>query len=295
MEVVSAAFDRLADHRLPADLLPLPLPVPGADAAGGWVESWAGLRALLWDRALPIAAVDAIWARLIGHARGHGGDATLVCAGSAVPMLAGMASLFAAPGSRDRHDVEADVLAGFLAHLGRVELEGPGLWHRLRWAAYRAADRAARHQPVLPLPDLDRDLDWLGAARPVAGARPGHPEAVLAEAVAAGVLSPEAAELIAESRWERRTLTSLARARGQSPYRLRKLRRRAEHALLPWLTDRARDLGDTHTVEAQAIIALPDNPAPPTPHSPRQREPHAPTAARPRTGFDGYEEVRACA
>ncbi len=253
LAVVSSAFDRIAAHGLPADPRPVPSP------AGSPVESWDELRELLWDPALPIAQVDAIWVWLIERAREHGGDATLVCASLAVPMLSAMARLFAAPSSRYRHDIESEVLTGFLTHLGCVELDRPVLWHRLRWAVYRAAIRAAQQQDTEtePVADLALALDLLGDRARVILAQPGHPETVLAEAVAAGVITAAAAELIVVSRWERRSLTSLAEQRGHSHWKLHKQRRRAEARLLAWLAEHALDAGPTSTTENHALNAPP--------------------------------------
>ncbi|WP_433195746.1 hypothetical protein ACQP1G_42270 [Nocardia sp. CA-107356] len=285
--VVSAAFDRIAGQPLPAD----PRPVPGP---GNRVESWEGVRALLRDPGVGIAAVDAIWVWLIERSRTHGGDATLVCASLAEPMLAGMAGVFAAPGSPHRDDFESEVLTGFLTHLGCVELDSPGVWHRLRWAAYRAAIRAAnQQQSQVVVADLARDLSPTGEKRLLMMTGPGHPETVLAEAVAEGVISAEAAELIAVSRWERRMMTSLATERGQSLWKLFKLRRRDEARLVAWLADRAHDLGDTSIVEAHAVNTLARVEA--TGGSPERVRQRRKPPLRPSRSGTGDGEVRACA
>ncbi|MGO4646257.1 hypothetical protein AB4305_14985 [Nocardia sp. 2YAB30] len=289
LEVVFSTFGPIAGQPVPVD----PRPAPGL--SDGEVESWDGLRERLWDRGVPIAVVDAIWVWLIERSRAHGHDATLVCAALAVPMLAGMAGLFAAPGSDHRDDFESEVLTGFLTHLGCVELDRPGVWHRLRWAAYRAAITAVRRQlPVVAsVADLDRDLGPMDHKRLLMVTGPGHPETVLAEAVAAAVITTEAAELIAVSRWEYRTLTSLAAERGQSLWKLRKQRRRAESRLVTWLTERALDTGRTTIVEAHAMNAL--SLAEGTgPSQTRVRQPgqHSPAPAHSTTG---HEQVRACA
>lgn len=287
--VVSAAFDRVAGQPLPVD----PRPAPGLP--DGEVESWDGLRERLWDRGVPIEVVDAIWVWLIERSRAHGQEATLVCAALAVPMLAGMAGLFAAPGSHHRDDVESEVLTGFLTHLRCVDLDRPGVWHRLRWAAYRAAITAANQQQavVVSVADLDRDLGSMGDKRWLMVAGPGHPETVLAEAVAAEVITTEAAELIAVSRWEYRPLTSLAAEGGQSLWKLRKQRRRAEARLVAWLTERAHDLGDTSIVEAHAVNTLARVEA--TGGSPQRVRQRRKPPLRPSQSGTGAGEVRACA
>ncbi|CAM4525915.1 hypothetical protein NONI108955_43390 [Nocardia ninae] len=254
--VVRAGFERLIDQPLPAD----PRPVPSPAAAASPIGSWGGLRERLWDPAVPIAEIDAIWVWLIERARTHGEDAMLVCAGLAVPMLARAAGKYAAVGSRHRHDIESEVLTSFLANLGRIALDRPGVWHRLRWVAYRATRRAAnqQHSEAMSAGDIDCDLGPLATQARSTIAEPGHPEAVLAQAVAAGVLTAHAAELIAVSRWEGRSLTALAAERGQSLWTLHKQRRRTELRLAAWLTQRNLDLdsGHTSTVEAAAVTTL---------------------------------------
>ncbi|BDT85623.1 hypothetical protein FMUAM8_13870 [Nocardia cyriacigeorgica] len=285
--VVRSSFDRIAAQVLPAD----PRPVPAVGATGSPVESWAGLRERLRDPAVPIAEVDAIWVWLIERSRTHGGDAMLVCACLAEPMLAKTASVFAAPHSSRRHDIESEILAGFFAYLSRVELTRPWVLLRLRWAAYRAAAAADQQESVV-LPTAD--LGPVGEQARVMVSQPGHPETVLAQAVAAGVISEAAAELIAVSRWERRSLTSLATERGQSVWALRKRRRRAEHALLAWLTEHANDdPGATSIVETRAVSTLAPRRRAGSPLR-RGRRPGSESSA-PVRSTTGHGEVTACA
>ncbi|WP_051182747.1 hypothetical protein [Nocardia vinacea] len=256
LAVVRAGFERIAAQPLPID----PRPVPTSTATGGSARTWEELRERLWDPATPMEEVDAIWVWLIERARTRDEGAMLVCAGLAAPMLARTAGEYATPSNTARHDIESEVLTAFLLHLPRVGLDRPGVWHRLRWGAYRAVLKAAYQQqsPTMSVGDLDRDLGPLGERVRAMVAGPGHPETVLAQAVAAGVISEGAAELIAASRWEGRSLTWLAAERGVSLWKLRKQRPRAERALLAWLTERARDLDPdrTSTVEAEAVAAL---------------------------------------
>ncbi|WP_431953240.1 hypothetical protein [Nocardia lijiangensis] len=257
LAVVRSGFEKLAAEALPAD----PRLVPTSQAApAAPVRTWAQLRERLWDTATPMAEVDAIWVWLLERVRAKDKGAMLVCAGLAAPMLTRITGEHATPSNTARHDIESEVLTAFLLHLPRVGLEEPGVWHRLRWGAYRAVLKAAYQQQigVTVVGDLDRDLAPLGERVQVIGAGAGNPETVLAQAVAAGVISADAAELIAASRWEGRSLTSLAIERGVSLWKLRKQRPRAERALLAWLSDRARDLDPerTSTVEAETVTAL---------------------------------------
>ncbi|MCC3332885.1 hypothetical protein [Nocardia abscessus] len=271
LAVVWAGFDRMAAETLPAH--PRPMPTAQPDPATP-VRTWGQLRERLWHPATPMAEVDEIWVWLLQRVRAKEQGAMLVCAGLAAPMLSRTASEYVTASSTARHDVESEILTAFLVHLPRVSVDEPGVWHRLRWGAYRAVLKAATRQrtSVTVVGDLDQDLAPLGERVRAIGAGPGHPETVLAQAVAAGVISADAAELIAASRWEGRSLTALAAERGVSLWKLRKQRPRAERALLAWLNDRARDVDPERTspVEAAAVTAL----APPDRSPRRGRRPN---------------------
>ncbi|MCP2320963.1 hypothetical protein APR12_006353 [Nocardia amikacinitolerans] len=280
LAVMRSGFEKIAAEALPTD--PRPVPTPQAAPAGP-VRTWGQLRERLWDSATPMAEVDAIWVWLLDRVRAEAEaeaeDAMLVCAGLAAPMLSRTINEYATSSNTARHDIESEVLTAFLGHLVRVGLDEPGVWHRLRWGAYRAMLKAAYQQQTgaTVVGDLDRDLAPLGGRVQAIAAGPGHPETVLAQAVAAGVISQEAAELIAASRWEGRSLTALAAERGVSLWKLRKARPRAERALLAWLSDRLRDVDPerTSTVEAEAVTAL----APPARSPRRGRRPNRHSAA----------------
>ncbi|MBF6366897.1 hypothetical protein IU469_14350 [Nocardia puris] len=274
LAVVRAGFDRIATETLPAHPRPMPTAQPGPVTP---VQTWGQLRERLWDPATPMAEVDAIWVWLLRRVRAEEPDAMLVCAGLAAPMLSRTASECVTSNHAARHDIESEILTAFLAHLPRVGLDEPGVWHRLRWGAYRAARASATGQRtgVTFVGDLDGDLAPLGEQGRVMVSGPGHPETVLAHAVAAGVISADAAELIAASRWEGRSLTALAAECGVSLWKLRKQRPRAERALLAWLNNRARDLDPERTspVEVAVVTAL----APPDRSPRRGRRPDRPS------------------
>ncbi|MEV0539252.1 hypothetical protein [Nocardia salmonicida] len=257
LAMVRSGFEKIAAHALPTD--PRPVPTPETTPAAP-VRTWGQLRERLWDRATPMAEVDAIWVWLLERVRANDKGAMLACAGLAAPMLSRTASEYVTSSHTARHDIESDVLTAFLLHLPRVGLETPGVWHRLRWGAYRAVLKSATQQRTgaTVVGDLDRDLAPLGERVQAMVSQPGHPETVLAQAVTAEAISADAAELIAASRWEGRSLTSVAAERGGSLWKLFKQRDRAERALLAWLSERARDLDPerTSTVEAEAVTAL---------------------------------------
>ncbi|MBV7706508.1 hypothetical protein NOVA_27350 [Nocardia nova] len=261
LQVVSSAFERLIDQPPPAD------PPPALDVA---LRSWGQVREQL-RASLPSAAIDAIWGWLIESARQswgeRGGHVELSCTGLALPMLTGMAGRFAAVGGVDREDAEAEIVAGFLRQLRQIDLDRPHLWSRL-WSATAHAGRSwARAQHMAP-PVLGLDDDPTEGYA-VARTPSGHPELVLADAVAEGVITAEAADLVVLTRLERRTLTSLADERKgtRSHWTVRKQRQRAEHALAAWLAARALDPGLTSVVEAHVV----NEPTPRGSHRPAER------------------------
>lgn len=248
--VMRAAFDRMADE-----------PVPPGVAKVGRAVSWGELRELLLDPAVPIEAVDAIWVRLIERSRRDGEAAVVECVGVALPMLAGLTRRVAKFWMRSREDVEATVVAGFVAELARVDLRRPYVLHRIGWATYRCARAWALADQAAPRPDADLTGagDHNTAGRHVGTAPAGHPELVLADAVAEGVITAKAAELIAATRLERRSLTVVAAERRGSYKALQQVRRRAERKLATWLAERVRDSrdGGEHSVPLPHATARP--------------------------------------
>jgi hypothetical protein len=138
-----------------------------------------------------------------------------------------------AVGRRHRaEDIDAEIVAGFLAGLRTVDLERPRLWLRLTWAAWRAGHHARRTDDVSALPD---DL-------PGSSTTPqppwGHPDLVLARAVAAGILTRHEAALIGDTRLGDVLIDDLADHYGLSPAALRMRRVRAERRLVAALHQR---------------------------------------------------------
>lgn len=256
LAAVNRGFDRIAGDCLPT----IPRPVPVSEAACGRIRTWGELRERLWDPGTSMGEVDVIWVWLIERVRHRCESAMLVSAALAVPMLTRITGERTTPGTPQRHDAESEALAEFLLHLPCIDVDQPHVWNRLRWAAFRADRKAAIEQRTsfTVVGDLGADLAEWGQRAQVLGAGSGHPETVLAAAVGAGVISADAAELIAASRWEDRLLPGLAAERGVPVGRLRKQRSRAERALLAWLADRTRDLDPVRNgpVETATVTTL---------------------------------------
>ena len=225
------------------------------------------VRARLLDRGCPGPVRDAVWAHLIGRSRVDGPTWTVACAGMALPMLAAVCRTLCGGRGVERDDVAAGIVTGFVAALARVDLGRPGLASSLRWAAVRGGHTVLREQRRAPRPvphdqlvralftptnkvgnageDEGQDLAgaecgsglgsvgrWESAPPPTAG---GHPDLVLAAAVADGVLSRAEAALIGETRLEATTLAQAAARRGRTIGAVTMQRLRAEMRLIDHL------------------------------------------------------------
>jgi hypothetical protein len=122
---------------------------------------------------------DAIWAALVYRARTAPSPAgrarwTLGCVGVALPLLVPMAARLSVRYPGDPADLEAAILAAFLAELRRVDICTPDLATRLTGAAERAAAALAvalyAHDHTGP-----HDSETGDTSRD--GGRPGDPEA----------------------------------------------------------------------------------------------------------------------
>jgi hypothetical protein len=189
------------------------------------------VRDRLLHRRCPLATRDAVWAHLVLRSRTEGATWTIGCVGVALPALTRTAARLSTRFAGDVTDIHAAVLTGFLAELAHLDLRKPRIMLRLRWAAYRAGYTAVRDALTAPLPAGTA----LGSAAPTPPS--GHPDFVLARAVADGVLDATEAELIGATRLEGLPLATAAAARGVSYPTLHQTRRRAEHRLAAYLRD----------------------------------------------------------
>jgi hypothetical protein len=187
------------------------------------------LRVLLLHPATGPAARNAVWAELVRRARAGDPAWTVALAGIAMPGLRRAVASLAPAYRGDAADLQAEVLAGFLAAMRALdldELEEVPLASRLCWAARRAGEQlavadaawAARRSDLDDQGDAP-DLPW------------GHPDLVLARAVRHGVLSAGQAGLIGRNRLEGVPLSQIAAETGTSHSALCNRRKRAETAI----------------------------------------------------------------
>jgi hypothetical protein len=187
------------------------------------------VREVLLERSAPNGARQAALAALLGRAKAEGGPWTVGLAGV---LLFGLRAAVAPlchvwPGRRD--DIEAEALAGLLEAVAATSPSRPGLGGRLVWLARNRAKALVRRE----LAEQARAEHHGAACAPTLPY--GHPDLVLARAVAAGVVCPEDAALVGETRLGGARPEEAARALGIGRAAAYKRRRRAEAALARWL------------------------------------------------------------
>ena len=209
------------------------------------------VRDRLLRRRCPQTLRDAVWTHLVLLARTEGGTWTVGCVGVALPALTSVAATLSARFADDPRDIHAAVLTGFIAALGEIDLRKPRIMLRLRWAAYRAGHTAVREALDTPAPaghgfrSTPPPPPW------------GHPDFVLARAVAENAITPPEAELIGSTRLEGVALADAASARGLTYQAVKKARQRAEHRLVAYLLDSLRDTahGTSHSGAQEGDVA----------------------------------------
>jgi DNA-directed RNA polymerase specialized sigma24 family protein len=188
------------------------------------------LKAMLLHPSMAFAARDAVVDELVARSRAKGGAWTVGLAGVLLPGLrrAVWPLVQSCPGKAA--DIEAETLAAFLAAVARCEPGRARLASRLCWLARIGADRLMRAEVA---ERARPGTDPVSAAPP----RPwGHPDLVLGRAVWAGVIGASDAELIGATRIGDVELAEVAKALGISYKACHQRRRRAESALVEWLT-----------------------------------------------------------
>ncbi|GIF01883.1 hypothetical protein Ari01nite_93470 [Paractinoplanes rishiriensis] len=168
---------------------------------------------------------DAVWRELVVRARRDGPAWRVAAVGMAMPGLRRQAGLLAAGWHGDTHDLDAELLVGFMERLATVDLGEPRVCGRLIDAGVRAA-RKIRDA------ESDTMLIRSGESGSLLPIRPwDHPDLVLARAVATAVIDREEARLIAATRLDDYTLARVAAELGISPQTASDWRARAEKRL----------------------------------------------------------------
>jgi hypothetical protein len=203
------------------------------------------LRDLLLRPATTPRTRDAVWRELIFRARTR--ESWLVAAiGMAMPGLRRAVRQLAVNVRGDRDDLESAVAEGFVTALHKVDLGDTSLCARLVTAARKAGAKQL-HQDAA----VDAAV-WSQFASRAPQPPWGHPDFVLLDAVAAGVLSMAEARLIGATRLEHVPVADLAAELGLLTNTLVKRRRRAEQ--------RVRDAIHTGLVASRYDITASDLP-----------------------------------
>jgi hypothetical protein len=231
---------------------PEPLSIDGAQIGHGLPARRIPLHelaAILMHPSCSFAASDKVWRLLIDRAR-TGGPAWVVGAvGVALPGLRAAARRLA---HTHTGDVQAEVLVGFLTALGQVKPGRPRVVQRLCSTALVTARAALRaSEPARA------DVTGNPPASTPPPAPAGHPDFVLARAVAAGVITAAEADLIGATRLEDVPVADYARRHGKTAKAIYKARDRAEERLVAAI--RAGDLSDADAdviAEATTTVAV---------------------------------------
>lgn len=219
LSIEGRLFPRLPDHRLRLDRVRHLMLAPGCRPA----------------------TRDAVWSHLVLRARTDTPAWKVGAAGMALPALTSITADLTGRFGCDRDDVAGEVLSGFLDGVETVDVSRPDIITRLRWSAARAGNRALLAEATAPLPyGAPQDLDARVRATSGFGSDPpappyGHPDLVLAQAVADGVLSRLEADLIGATRLDQVTLTAWADAHAATVWATHQARRLAEQRLTGYL------------------------------------------------------------
>ncbi|GAA1625535.1 hypothetical protein ACFQY4_35205 [Catellatospora bangladeshensis] len=170
--------------------------------------------------------IDATWRQLALHAREWGPAWVVGAIGVALPALTHFAAGFSRSYPRHAEDIDSEILAAFLHALRTADLDRPRLWYRLTWAAWRGGEAVIKK--IRDTEELPLDLSS-GSRTPKMPY--GHPDLLLGRAAAAGLISPESAELISATRFGDALIEALAAEQGVTASVLRMRRRRAERAV----------------------------------------------------------------
>ncbi|MGH3826144.1 MAG: hypothetical protein ACRDQX_03070 [Pseudonocardiaceae bacterium] len=230
---------------------PAPLSIHGRRFAGMPHRRVAldELRDRLLARRCPQVTRDAVWAHLVARSRDRGASWTVGAVGVALPALTSVAARLTARFAGDPADVHAEVLRGFLAELPVIDLSRPRIMLRLRWAAYRSGHAALSEALRGPTPT------GLGSRSGPLIQPWGHPDLVLARAVAEGVLTRTEADLIGATRLEEIPLADWARAHGAGLKTTYSARDRAERRLATYLRETTADASDDPVAQTALAAA----------------------------------------
>lgn len=229
---------------------PEPLSVDGATLGGGLPRrriALSELASILMHPSCDHTTSDRVWRQLIARARTDGPAWVVGAVGVALPGLRQAAYRLRGFSG----DVQAELLTAFVAALCSVKPSGAKVVQRLLSATFTAARAALR---------ADEPRTKAPIQAPVSAQTAGHPDFVLARAVAAGVVTPAEAELIGVTRLEGVSVAEYAERHGRGYWAVAKERSRAEERLVAAIRSGALSDEDAAVI-AEATMTLAVDPA----------------------------------
>ena len=227
---------------------PEPLSIDGAALGGGLPArriALSELSAILMHPSSGYATSDQVWRLLISRARTDGPAWVVGAVGVALPGLRPAAYRLRAFSG----DVQAELLAAFVAALRTVKPGGSKVAQRLLSATFTAARAALRADESRTNP-----LFQVSVSSPTAG----HPDVVLTRAVAAGVITPDEAELIGATRLGGVSVADYAARLGKAAKAIYKARDRAEECLVAAVRSGDLSDGDAAVIAEATMTVAPD-------------------------------------
>lgn len=206
---------------------PAPLAFDGRTVAGlpNRVLPLDAVKTRLIDDGTPRSIRDAVWRELVVRARRDGPAWVVAAVGMALPGLRRAAGLLARGWHGDTRDCDSELLVGFVERLHTLDVRQCRIVGKLIDAGVRAAKKARERPDEL-------DVIRVQATWSLPPQQPwGHPDWVLARAVAAAIISSEESALIGSTRLEDIRLAEVAERLGISVSVAATWRRKAERRL----------------------------------------------------------------
>ncbi|MEU1964826.1 hypothetical protein ABZ541_00075 [Micromonospora sediminicola] len=188
LDAVDTAFADLTCDPDPLSLDLDPLVGQLGDDTGlpGGVIALPALRQWLLDHPRAYTARDVVWRELIRRARLDGPAWVIAAVALAMPALRRYAGQLHTGWAGDAHDLDAEILTGFLTALrDRVDLAKPAPYAALCMAAWRAGHELRQRDgaEAMPVDNLDQVTGPRTPKRPY-----GHPDLLVRRAVELGIV-----------------------------------------------------------------------------------------------------------
>lgn len=186
------------------------------------------LRSVLMHSSVTYAIQDAVLIEFVRRSHQGERDWVTVVLGMLLPGIRPIVNKFTRNArSRDRGDIEAEIVTGLIAAIGTFDLDNTrSVASRIVWAGFRAG-LASR---------IRNNNSWVSLTHDVADIPDGHPDFVLTEAVESGVITADEAWLIAETRIGDVRLPDWAEIQCVSQDTMRHRRAKAERQIRAWIS-----------------------------------------------------------